>query len=381
VEEAGFPFFSFAPELEQAFDEMVSSADEKVSMPVRMLRHRASMRRAMVDTIPQQLADLESILARWPADLIACEPTIWGPLLVLHESRPIQVVLLSTIAVCTLPGPDAPPFGMGIPPPHSLRSRFFARMGGWIRDLYMANMRRAASDMRQRYGLSPLKGPVIQVATDLPLYLIPSCREFDYDRKDLPSNVHYVGPLIWYPEQRPPSWLSTLPKERPWVHVAEASVAGQNPVVLRAAVKGLAGLPIQVILTTMDTREVGELGLGELPENIVGAKWINYSDLLPHLDLLVCTGGSGTISHALRMEVPLIAVPTWDHEDNAQRIVQAGAGISIPSNKCTPERLRQAVQTVLDDPSYRKNAQRMSRHMRRPGGADRAAELIEQVMA
>lgn len=123
------------------------------------------------------------------------------------------------------------------------------------------------------------------------------------------------------------------------------------------------------------------MDLGPLPPNVVGADWINYSDLLPLVDMVVCTGGSGTILASLQQGVPVIAIPTWDHGDNAQRLVQVGAGIRLDSARFTPADVRQAVQRILDDPSYRENARRMSSYLSRRGGAARAADLIEGVLA
>lgn len=382
VEGAGFACFSFDPKLQADFDHMVLSDDVMGGTLTRMLRFRQYMRQAFVDTIPQQLTDLEAILRQWPADLVACDPGIWGTFLILVEKRPeLPMILLSYIAGSTLPGPDAPPLGLGLPLPQNWRSRLVAWAGTLVLNWYMSSVRREASKMRQRYGLPPFAGPVIKLAHDLPLFIIPSCPEFDYNRRDLPASVHYVGPLNWYPPADPPAWLAELPRDRPWVHVTEASESGQEPVVIRATVQALANLPVQVIFTTVATRDPEELGLGKLPANVVGAKWINYDQLLPSVDVVICTGGSGTILTCLQRGIPVIAIPTWDHGDNAQRLVQIGAGLRLDSANFTPDSIRQAVQTVLEDPSYRENAQRLSPFLNRRGGPERAADLIEQVLS
>lgn len=382
VEESGFICFSFDPKLQAGFDHMVLSDDVMGGTLARMLRFRQYMRQAFVDGIPQQLADLERILQQWPTDLIVCDPGVWGTFLILAEKRPdLRMVLLSYIAGSTLPGPDAPPLGLGLPLPQNWRSRLAAWAGGRVLNWYMSDVRRAASQMRQRYGLPPFTGPVIKLAHDLPLFLIPSCPEFDYNRRDLPASVHYVGPLNWYPPLEPPAWLAELPRDRPWVHVTEASQSGQAPVVIRAAVQVLADLPVQVVFTTVGTRDPSELGLGQLPPNAAGAKWINYDQLLPLVDVVICTGGSGTILACLQRGIPVVAIPTWDHGDNAQRLVQVGAGLRLDPARFTPEDIRQAVQKALANPSYRENAQRISPFLNRLGGSERAADLIEQVLS
>jgi MGT family glycosyltransferase len=212
------------------------------------------------------------------------------------------------------------------------------------------------------------------------LYLVPSVPELDYSRGDLPASVHYVGPCLWNRprHEAPVTWLSELPRDRPWVHVTEGTMHIEVPLVLRAAAQGLGDLPVQVIMTTGGSRDPTTLNLGRIAANTRIARWISHSDLLPHTDVVVTTGGAGTILAALAAGVPLVIIPTeWDKPDNAQRVVEAGAGLRVAPHRCTPQRLRAAVERVLREPSYRENAQRLAALFERRGGAALAAELLE----
>ena len=75
------------------------------------------------------------------------------------------------------------------------------------------------------------------------------------------------------------------------------------------------------------------------------------------------------------------ALPQWDRPENAQRVVEAGAGLRIAPDKCTPDTLRAAVERVLWEPSFRENARRMARDFAGYGGPRRAAELLEALVA
>jgi UDP:flavonoid glycosyltransferase YjiC (YdhE family) len=110
--------------------------------------------------------------------------------------------------------------------------------------------------------------------------------------------------------------------------------------------------------------------------------WVNHDVLMPQIKAMVCTGGSGTVLAALHAGVPTVAVATeWDHTENAQRLVEVGAGIRLSPRECTPARLRQAVRAVLEEPSYAENARRISVAMRGYGGATEAAHLLEGLSA
>jgi UDP:flavonoid glycosyltransferase YjiC (YdhE family) len=74
----------------------------------------------------------------------------------------------------------------------------------------------------------------------------------------------------------------------------------------------------------------------------------------------------------------MVIVPTqWDKPDNAQRVVEAGAGLRLSPRKCTPGKIQEAVERVLSEPLFRKNAERMAETFSHYGGAIRAAELLE----
>jgi UDP:flavonoid glycosyltransferase YjiC (YdhE family) len=62
-------------------------------------------------------------------------------------------------------------------------------------------------------------------------------------------------------------------------------------------------------------------------------------------------------------------------------VVEAGAGLRIAPNRCTPERLRAAVERVMNEPSFRDNARRLAGAFARSGGPARAAQLLEGLSA
>jgi MGT family glycosyltransferase len=303
-----------------------------------------------------------------------------GLILVLHETHRLPVAFFSVPAACALPGPDAPAWGRGLPRPRTqlmrLRSRLRRAVGRWL----SADFHAEVNALRRRYGLPPLAISVTEVAGRMPLYLVPSAPEFDYERRDLPPSVHYVGPCSWdKPRDEPlPPWLAQLPCDRPLVHVTESTIHADKPFLLQAAARAFRDCPVQVVMTTGGHRDPAELGLGPLAPHIRVERYVPHSDLLPRTAVIVTMGGAGTVMAALKAGVPQVVVPTeWDKFENAQRVVEAGAGLRLEPKRCTPERLRAAVERVLGEPSFRQNAQRLAAAFARYGGAAQAAELLE----
>src|SRR5262245_41847025 len=282
-----------------------------------------------------------------------------------------------------IPGPDGPPWGPGLPPPRTFGTRLLSRAVTLATDVVAFNMRRNVDRVRAMYGLAPMGCSVNEFTGRLPLYLIPSVPELDYNRRDQPPNVHYIGPCVW---TRPPGgrsldWLDSIPAGRPWVHVTEGTAQYQEPFLLRAAAKGLADEPLEVIMTTgAFGRDSAVLGINPVPANMHVERWVSHEDLLPRCAALVTTGGAATVLASLKAGVPLIVVPTfWDKSDNAQRVAEAGVGLRLSPRRCTPERLREAVMRLVREPHFRDNARRMAQRFAAVSGPRRAAELLEKL--
>jgi MGT family glycosyltransferase len=379
----GFTCFHFERIDEQRVDEIMFTRAAYTSRR-QPLQLQALLREWLLGTLPGQVADLTPILDTWQPDVIVSETSMLGPMLVLSETRRVPVAVFSTVVACLLPGRDAPPYGPGLPLARNWRGRLLARLVRAGSDLLGMGFRRRANLLRRGYGLAPLHVSVTEFTGQMPLYLVPSVPEFDYGRRDLPPSAHYVGPCLWNPPGRAPQseseWLAGGGNGRPLVHVTEGTMHTDKPLILRTAAQALGGLPVDVIMTTGGSREPEELDLGPLGANIQVQRWIAHDDLLSQVDLVVTTGGAGTVMAALAAGVPLVVIPTeWDKFENAQRVAEAGAGLRLPLRHCTPERFRAAVDRVLTEPRFRQNARRLAEILSRADGPGRAAELLEEL--
>jgi MGT family glycosyltransferase len=384
AEGEGFKFFPFQKVDEARTSVLASSEFPYTASAWRRLRAakrlQGKFREWLLDTVPQQVDDIDAVLTEWRPDVLVCDLAFWSPILVFHEARRIPVAVLSILASCILPGPDAPPWGQGLVRPRNAIMRLRSRLHQTLLRGLSVGFRSDVNAMRRRYGLPPLSCSVTEFAGQMPLYIVPSTPEYDYERRDLPPSVSYVGPCLWDKPShtRPPEWIAQIPEGRPVVYVTEATIGTTEPFLIKAAARGLRDLPAQVVMTTGRQRNPAELDLGASAPNVRVEAYVPQSELLPRTAVMVTLGGSGGVLAALRAGVPLVVVPTeWDRPENAQRVVESGAGLRIAPNRCTPERLRAAVERVLNEPSFRKNASRLASAFARYEGPARAARLLE----
>jgi MGT family glycosyltransferase len=339
--------------------------------------------RFLVETVPAQAHDLEAVLVRWPADILVCDIAMWAPILILYERTGIPVVPFSHVANCILPGPEGPIQGIALPRDHNVIQKLAAEAVSRAVKLITARTRARANALRRGFGLSPLRVSVNEFTGTLPLYLMPSVPELDNHRRDLPPSVRYVGACLWQngPRQAP-AWIADIPNDRPCVLVDEGGFFAPEPRLLWMAARGLADLPLSVVLLAGHGRDLAQLKVGPLAPNVALHSHAPVSGLLPLARAFVTNGNSNSVAAALQAGVPIVVLPsTWDQAELAWRVQETGAGLRLAPWRATPGDLRQAVERVLDEPSFREAAAKTGTAMARAGGPTRATELLEDVVA
>lgn len=175
----------------------------------------------------------------------------------------------------------------------------------------------------------------------------------------------------------------------PLVYVTFGSVVGGLPIAVaayRAALEAVAGLDARVLLTVGHGTDMAKLG--RPPANVHVEAWVPQADILHTAAVVVAHGGSGTTFGALAAGVPLVLLPLFaDQPVNAERIAATGAALVVEPDRGAPggmgrveaghaPLLRTAIQTVLDDPSFRRAAGRIAGEMRAHPSVDEVVATL-----
>jgi UDP:flavonoid glycosyltransferase YjiC (YdhE family) len=233
------------------------------------------------------------------------------------------------------------------------------------------------NETRSRLGLPPLTH--VHGGISRSLALVGTFPQLEYPRAAGPEpGTHVVGPLQWEPPSAAvsdpagdPSW--------PLVLVAPSTAQDREGHMLRAALAGLADLPVRVLATT---NHRGDTTGYDVPPNARLVDWVSYSQTMPRCDLVVCHAGHGTLMRALTSGCAVVACPAaGDMNENAARLDWAGAGVRLPRRLISPRGLRVAVQRALADGALRDRARELAAWAAQRDPADRAAELVESLFA
>lgn len=200
------------------------------------------------------------------------------------------------------------------------------------------------------------------------LTLVLGLPELVHPRGDLPLYAHRVGPTPWLPPPADPSpsWLAGLGRDRPAVLASVSTVGPSDRPLLAALAGAVEDEDVDVVLTAG-----GELPA--LPRNVRVAPSLAHDAVLPRVSAVVSHGGNGTVTHAACAGVPLVLLPEGrDQFEVARGAVAAGVAVELRRDEADASAMRRALQSVLDDPAYRRRARAI---------ADRAAAYDAPVAA
>ncbi|MBO1073470.1 glycosyltransferase [Roseomonas marmotae] len=315
--------------------------------------------------------DLLAMLREEPADLIVTNELLLGAMLA-GERAGVPVASFSANIWPYPTRPDLPPFGPGFRPGSrewQARRDAFAR--DWTFRLYDAGLP-ALNAARAALGLPPLAHVLDQLRV-LRLSLLATAQAFDFGIPAVPEPFAYAGPLL----ERPPWAGDWRPGEPGLPHVlisASTTFMGQTGL-LRRSVSALRGLPLRGVLTLGPAVDPASLPASPQVELLRGA---DHDAILPHCAAAIVQGGHGSVIRPLLHGVPLLCLPLGrDNADNAARVAHAGAGIAL-SGRAPAWRIRRALQRLLREAGFARNARRLGQAIAREadGGAAASARLL-----
>jgi UDP:flavonoid glycosyltransferase YjiC (YdhE family) len=243
-------------------------------------------------------------------------------------------------------------------------------------DRLIAPINRVLNEHRRRWKLPLVKRPD-DTFSEL-AQLSQLTEDFDFPRGSKPAALHYLGPFrddggppVPFPYERL--------NPRPLVYASFGTLQNAKEESFRMVAAACADLDVQLVIST---------GRGcapepaQLPGQPLVVDYAPQRDLLKRAAVCITHGGMNTVMDSLSCGVPMVALPvTNDQPAIAARVRHAGAGEVLFPRRLTATRLKAAVQGVLENPAYRGRARQLKLSIERAGGVERAADIVEDVLA
>ncbi|XP_072829166.1 UDP-glucuronosyltransferase 2A2 isoform X3 [Vicugna pacos] len=214
------------------------------------------------------------------------------------------------------------------------------------------------------------------------IWLIRTYWDFEFPRPYLP-NFEFVGGLHCKPAKPLPKemeeFVQSSGEDGIVIFSLGSMVKNLTEEKANLIASALAQIP-QKVLWRYKGKEPATLGA-----NTRLYDWIPQNDLLGHpkARAFITHGGTNGIYEAIYHGVPMVGVPMFaDQPDNIAHMKAKGAAVEVNINTMTSADLLSALTTVINEPSYKENAMRLSRihHDQPVKPLDRAVFWIEFVM-
>jgi UDP:flavonoid glycosyltransferase YjiC (YdhE family) len=155
------------------------------------------------------------------------------------------------------------------------------------------------------------------------------------------------------PSEDAPPWLDRL-TGRPLVYVTLGTVHNELGL-FRLLLDALDGLDANVVMTVGAGNDPARLE--PIPGNVVVERYVSQALVLPSASIVVSHGGSGSVLATLAHGLPSLLLPQGaDQFDNAGRCAGLGAALALMPPEVSLTSVREAVETLLVEPSYRERA-------------------------
>jgi MGT family glycosyltransferase len=215
-----------------------------------------------------------------------------------------------------------------------------------------------------------------------PLAWVTQCpREFDFGyAPDFPQ-FHYAGPFH--------DGRGRIEFDFPWQQLTDEPIVYasmgtlQNGLIdiFRSIAQAAVGLKkLQFVLAVGS--QVDPKQLGAVPANVMVVSHAPQIEVLKRSSLCITHAGLNTALESLASGVPMLAVPiTNDQPGVAARIANKSVGVVVSPDHASPGTFVAAINQVLDDSTFRDNAHKIQKTIRRIDGLSIAAGILERAFA
>lgn len=380
VEATGAQFLPMVNGLDYSIAENVPSDWIKQRNSLRGIAQlKFDLKHFFIDAAVDHAKDFAVLLQEFSADVLLSDSFFLGAAWV-QEQTSLPWAQFGTSALA-LSSDDTAPFGLGLPPNSSRLGQLRNRSLHWLfQRVLFRDVLTYTNSVRASMGLPPSNQGFFDVVSPF-LYLAGTVPAFEYPRRDLPAQVHFVGPFLADPplEFTPPVWWKELQIDRPVVHVTQGTVATEAEDLIVPTLQALASENLLVVATT-GGKPTSMIKLDSIPTNARIESFLPHHYLLPHVDVMVTNGGYNGVQMALAHGVPLVtAGRTEDKPEVGARVAWAGVGLDLKTKTPTSQQIRNAVQKLLNEPQYKAKAKALQAEIRSGDAPSQAVELLEQL--
>ncbi|MCX2478180.1 glycosyltransferase [Pedobacter sp. MC2016-15] len=325
--------------------------------------------------------DIRDIYKSFPFDLIVVD-SFFPAIPYIKHLLPVPLVAIGIVPLAE-DSVDTAPYGYALWPPKNEEER------KTYADLYQKTPERYLEatnifeSLLAEYGV-PYTRMAIEnrLIREADVYLQIGAPEFEYPRRDIGKNIHFIGALLPYsPEDQSKKWYDPrLQVYSKVILVTQGTVEKDSGKLIIPTIEAFRDTNVLLIVTTGGSR-TQELRDQYEAENVIIEDFIPFKDVMPYVNVYVTNGGYGGTLLSITHKVPMLVAGL--HEGKNEVCARVGyfkLGIDLKTETPDIATIREGVITILADQQYKENVSRLADTLNTYHSLQLCAEHIENLL-
>ncbi|MED3652001.1 macrolide family glycosyltransferase [Heyndrickxia sporothermodurans] len=227
--------------------------------------------------------------------------------------------------------------------------------------------------VKEKYSVE-IRSPYEVFCNPASLTIVYTIKEFQPFGEDFDQTYKFVGPSITSRLNQETFDIPAIKGKSP-IYISLGTVVNQAIDFYKLCFKAFENTDHSVIMSIGE--KVQQSDLGEIPNNFIVKNYVPQTEVLKYTKLFITHGGMNSVHEGLYYGVPLIVIPqSADQPIIAEQVAAIGAGIKLQMQSLTANELREAVNHVLNEPSFHKNVAKVKNSFQKSGGSRQAVDDI-----
>ncbi|MCU5501024.1 glycosyl transferase family 1 [Bacillus wiedmannii] len=242
-----------------------------------------------------------------------------------------------------------------------------------VQDRIHNDFERLTKGIAEKYNIE-INSPYEVFCNPAPLTIVYTIKEFQPFGDMFNETFKFVGPSIPAQVKDEEFDFTTIEEKSP-IYISLGTVFNESLDFYKLCMKAFENSDHTIVMSIGNKTKISDLG--NIPKNFIVKNYVPQTKLLAYTKLFITHGGMNSTHEGLNNGIPLIVIPqSADQPVIAKQVENLGAGIKLSINELTVEQLRESVEFVLNNPSYKEAALNLKESFRKSGGYKKAADEI-----
>jgi len=364
IEQLGIPFYLFDKAKEVTIHNIDEVFPERKTIRNHVKKVIFDICTYFIERGTEFYEDIKDINNSFDFDILICDSAFTGMSFV-KEKLNKHAVAIGVLPLCESSKQLPPPI-MGLTPAKTLAGRVMHSFLRFLTNKVLFKKPHALIDEQyRRVGMSANGKNLFDVQIDKStLFLQSGTPGFEYQRTHKSRHIHFIGPLLPFNSAEPQPLLfeDKLCQYEKILLVTQGTFEGDVQKLIVPVIEAFKNSNYLVVATTAGWHTQKLREQYKAFDNIVVEDFIPFGQIMPFADVFISNGGYGGVMQSINNKLPMLVAGI--HEGKNEICARVGffkLGINMRTERPKPERIKRAVNEILNNPLYQKNVERLSK--------------------